>query len=104
MRLLFVLIVPLLLLAAGCSFEETSPRATQPARFRIAGLQTSHLPNAVRLHEQVISGGLPDGDAGFAELRELGIKTVISVDGAKPDVATAQKHGRRTVGGRSNGP
>lgn len=45
----------------------------------------------------MISGGLPEGEAGFAELRKLGIKTVISVDGAKPDEATAKKHGLRYV-------
>jgi protein tyrosine phosphatase (PTP) superfamily phosphohydrolase (DUF442 family) len=51
----------------------------------------------VRVHEKVISGGLPEGDAAFAELKELGVKTVISVDGAKPDVATAEKYGMRYV-------
>jgi hypothetical protein len=56
-----------------------------------------HLPNAYRLHEKVISGGLPEGDEAFAELKELGIKTVISVDGAKPDLAMAKKYGMRYV-------
>jgi protein tyrosine phosphatase (PTP) superfamily phosphohydrolase (DUF442 family) len=51
----------------------------------------------VRVHENVISGGLPEGDEAFAELAALGVKTVISVDGAKPDVATAEKHGLRYV-------
>ncbi|MCA9196491.1 MAG: hypothetical protein KDA87_03095 [Planctomycetales bacterium] len=55
------------------------------------------LPNAVRVHERVISGGLPEGDVAFAELVRLGVRTVISVDGAKPDVATAEKHGLRYV-------
>jgi protein tyrosine phosphatase (PTP) superfamily phosphohydrolase (DUF442 family) len=49
------------------------------------------------VHEQVISGGLPEGDAAFAELKELGVKTVISVDGAKPDVPLAEKYGLRYV-------
>ena len=60
-------------------------------------LSTKHLPNAVRVHTKVISGGLPDGAAGFAELQALGVKTVISVDAAKPDVALAEKHGLRYV-------
>jgi protein tyrosine phosphatase (PTP) superfamily phosphohydrolase (DUF442 family) len=94
MRPFLVLFLPLFALA-GCSFEETPPQVARP--IKIAKLQTRHLPNAVRLHEQVISGGLPERDAGFAELRDLGIKTVISVDGAKPAVAAAQKYGLRYV-------
>lgn len=60
-------------------------------------IDTEHLPNVVKVHPRVLSGGLPDGDAGFAELRDLGVKTVISVDGMKPDVATAKKYGIRYV-------
>lgn len=57
----------------------------------------AHLPNAYRVHEKVISGGQPEGEAGFRELRELGIQTIISVDGAKPDVAMARRYGMRYV-------
>lgn len=53
--------------------------------------------NVFRIHERVYSGGQPIGDAGFQLLKELGIKTVISVDGAKPDVARAAKFGLRYV-------
>ncbi|MGB7344417.1 MAG: nucleoside hydrolase [Pirellulaceae bacterium] len=56
-----------------------------------------HLPNVVRVHPKVLSGGLPEGDAAFAELVSLGVKTIISVDGAKPDVQTARAHGLRYV-------
>ncbi len=58
---------------------------------------TKHLPNAIRVHERVICGGQPDGSSGFAELRSLGVKTVISVDGAKPDVDNARRFGLRYV-------
>lgn len=71
--------------------------AAEPPPAKIEKLTAQHLPNPIRLHEKVISGGLPEGDAAFAELKELGIKTVISVDGAKPDVATAEKYGLRYV-------
>ncbi len=56
-----------------------------------------HLPNAIRVHDRVISGGQPDGEAAFEELQSLGIKTLISVDGAKPDVALAAKYGMHYV-------
>jgi protein tyrosine phosphatase (PTP) superfamily phosphohydrolase (DUF442 family) len=60
-------------------------------------LSSKHLPNLVQVHAKVISGGLPQDEAAFKELEALGIKTVISVDGAKPDVALAKKHGMRYV-------
>jgi protein tyrosine phosphatase (PTP) superfamily phosphohydrolase (DUF442 family) len=56
-----------------------------------------HLPNAWRITDKVMSGGLPEDDAAFHELAELGVKTVISVDGMKPDAETARKHGLRYV-------
>src|SRR4029453_11584488 len=55
------------------------------------------LPNAYRLADKVISGGQPQGEAGFAELKNLGVRTIISVDGAKPDVELAKKFGLRYV-------
>lgn len=55
------------------------------------------LHNVFRVHERVYSGGQPVGDAGFEYLKKLGVKTVISVDGAKPDVARAAKFGLRYV-------
>lgn len=58
---------------------------------------SEHLPNAVRLNPDVISGGQPDGDEGFAELRELGVKTIISVDGATPEIEAAREQGLRYV-------
>jgi protein tyrosine phosphatase (PTP) superfamily phosphohydrolase (DUF442 family) len=57
----------------------------------------AHLPNALRVHPQVISGGLPEGEEAFRELAALGVRTIITVDGTKPDVATAAKFGMRYV-------
>src|SRR4051812_35836928 len=55
------------------------------------------LTNAHRVTPKVLSGAEPEGDAGFAALRDLGVKTVLSVDGAKPDVDLAHEHGLRYV-------
>ncbi len=60
-------------------------------------LKTEHLPNAIQIHGKVISGGQPDGEQGFLELKNLGVKTIISVDGAKPELALARKYGLRYV-------
>lgn len=60
-------------------------------------LQSDHLPNLVWVHNKVLSGGLPEDDAAFDELTRRGVKTIISVDGARPDVETARRHGLRYV-------
>jgi protein tyrosine phosphatase (PTP) superfamily phosphohydrolase (DUF442 family) len=94
------------LIAAGClsivqagfapaslGAEETpGVEAWSPGR-----VDRAHLPNAWRLHEKIISGGQPEGESGYRQLSELGVRTVISVDGAQPQVALAQKYGLRYV-------
>ena len=60
-------------------------------------LTSTHLPNAIQIHGKVISGGQPDGEEAFQELQNLGIKTIISVDGAKPDLDLAKKYGLKYV-------
>jgi protein tyrosine phosphatase (PTP) superfamily phosphohydrolase (DUF442 family) len=101
-RLLAVSLLSLLALGSGllgCGQRRgaapgVSQELSQAAPEKVAA---EHLPNPWRLHPKVISGGLPEGDAAFKELADLGVKTVISVDGARPDVATAKKHGLRYV-------
>ncbi|MFH5804360.1 hypothetical protein [Alienimonas sp. DA493] len=79
------------LLAAG---EPPADAARPPAPEK---LEAEHLPNPVRVHPRVISGGLPEGEAAFRELRDLGVRTVISVDGMTPDLETAGQFGLRYV-------
>jgi protein tyrosine phosphatase (PTP) superfamily phosphohydrolase (DUF442 family) len=57
----------------------------------------AHLHNVFRLHAKVLSGGQPLGDEGFVRLAELGVNTIISVDGATPEVEMAARHGMRYV-------
>jgi len=85
---------------ATCYLRAQSP--DQPRHLTTAPrlpikIVASHLPNAYRIHAKVISGGLPEGEAAFQELAALGVKTIISVDGARPDVALAKAHGMRYV-------
>jgi protein tyrosine phosphatase (PTP) superfamily phosphohydrolase (DUF442 family) len=47
--------------------------------------------------DKLISGAQPEGEAGFKALRDLGVRTIISVDGARPDVAMAHKYGMTYV-------
>jgi protein tyrosine phosphatase (PTP) superfamily phosphohydrolase (DUF442 family) len=53
--------------------------------------------NVFQVTESVYSGGEPHTEAALKALADLGIKTVVSVDGAKPDVETAKKHGLRYI-------
>lgn len=53
--------------------------------------------NLYSLGPRVYSGSTPEGEEGFAALAKLGVKTVISVDGAKPEVDLAKRHGMRYV-------
>ena len=56
-----------------------------------------HLLNLKQFSEQIYSGGEPEGEASFREMKELGIETVVSVDGARPNVDLAKKYGLRYV-------
>lgn len=76
---------------------QSAPADDPPAGPKPLKIDNPLLPNAYRVVEKVISGGLPEGDAAFAALKDLGIRTIISVDGAKPDVARAKKFGLRYV-------
>lgn len=55
------------------------------------------LHNVYRATPQVLSGSQPEGDAAFAWLAAQGVKTIVSVDGARPDVEAARKYGLRYV-------
>ncbi len=96
------------LMSICCSQAHVVPRAYKPDRDATAPssadrsqtphrIDARHLPNPVRVHAKVISGGLPETDEAFEELKSLGVKTVISVDGMQPDVETASKYGLRYI-------
>jgi protein tyrosine phosphatase (PTP) superfamily phosphohydrolase (DUF442 family) len=60
-------------------------------------VEDARLHNAHVVTDKLISGAQPKGDAGFDALAKLGVKTIISVDGAKPDLERARKHRMRYV-------
>ncbi|BCM88546.1 hypothetical protein IAD21_00379 [Abditibacteriota bacterium] len=53
--------------------------------------------NALKWSDNIYSGSCPDGEAGYKALAEKGIKTIVTVDGATPDIADAHKYGLRYV-------
>lgn len=83
----------LLATSVACSAALCARAADAPA----TPLTAPGLEHVFRVTDGLLSGGQPEGDAAFAELARLGVKTIVSVDGAKPDVAAARRHGLRYV-------
>ena len=81
---------------AGVAAEGDAAAPHDRAAFTRVG-DPRHLPNAHRIDDKLVSGAQPEGEDGFKQLAEMGVKTIISVDGAKPDVAAARRHGLRYV-------
>ena len=68
------------------------PKVTDTAPVDAAGLH-----NVVSFAPELLSGSVPEGDAGFDSLKSWGIRTIISVDGAIPDIERAKSRGMRYV-------
>jgi len=88
-----------LAVATGCQSGpgEHSYGAARPGP---GATKAEHLPglhNVVTYAPNVVGGGQPEGAEGLRTLAAMGIKTVVSVDGAAPDVALAEKLGMRYV-------
>jgi hypothetical protein len=80
------------LLLAGLAMElcVQEPLASKDDALIPSAQSVSHyLPNLLLAHDQVWSGGKPIGESAFTTLAAMGIQTIISVDGEKPDVAAA---------------
>lgn len=56
-----------------------------------------HLHNLHQYNNNLFSGSEPADESAFKKLNELGVKTIISVDGAKPKLDLAHKYGMRYV-------
>jgi protein tyrosine phosphatase (PTP) superfamily phosphohydrolase (DUF442 family) len=83
-------------LHAGDSAAKNTPPVnnTAPA---VHPLQAKGIENFFQLSDRIYSGSAPEGTNAFGELQKLGIKTIITVDGTKPDVETARQFGMRYV-------
>lgn len=67
------------------------------AKFESQEFSTEFLPNCLEVVPGIYSGGQPDGLKGFEQLSRMGVQTVISVDGARPDVQLAEQFDLRYV-------
>jgi protein tyrosine phosphatase (PTP) superfamily phosphohydrolase (DUF442 family) len=97
----------LLLTISGCQrslepSEPTAPKvaAATPASSYAPQRVTEEQPglhNVIEVADGLLSGSEPEGAEGFSSLAKLGVKTVISVDGARPAVDVAHAHGLRYI-------
>jgi protein tyrosine phosphatase (PTP) superfamily phosphohydrolase (DUF442 family) len=86
----------LAVLLSGCSrAERPAPPAPAPLGEGPADLPGIH--NVCRITDKLYSGSQPLGDEGFRSLQERGFHTIISVDGAIPEVSRASAFGLRYV-------
>ena len=74
---------------------EAEPMRTAPAV--ALGDISPGIHNLFAVAPGVFSGSGPEGAAAFDSLRALGVKTVISVDGARPELELARERGMRYV-------
>lgn len=91
----------LVLFAAGCQQTSTgsithAQVSAPPADSQVATTLPG-LHNVVTYAPDIVCGGVPEGDEGLHSLAAMGIKTIVSVDGAVPDVEGAERLGMRYV-------
>jgi protein tyrosine phosphatase (PTP) superfamily phosphohydrolase (DUF442 family) len=89
-----IVMLPGLLIVPSASGQRSPGEgaATVPERLELPGIE-----NAFRVGPRVYSGGEPRGSEAFAALKDLGVRTIITVDGATPDVEAARALGLRYV-------
>src|SRR5688572_7297898 len=99
------LLAVLSLVAGSCSSSTAQPeplavRAVTippPAVDAPAAADLPGLHNVVAYHAGLYSGAVPEGAEGFETLAAMGVRTILSVDGAAPEVEEAKRHGLRYV-------
>lgn len=98
-------ILTLTLLLTACSDRARAPVASAshtpsrgPVPMPVTGpAAEGPVHNLFVVTPALYSGSGPTGDAAFDQLAQLGIRTIISVDGAVPDIERATAHGMRYV-------
>ena len=77
--------------------SDAPPRIPLPAANAPEPQDYPGVHNAVTFHEGFVSGSAPEGDEGFDTLAAMGIRTIMSVDGAIPKVERAEARGMRYI-------
>ena len=91
--LLFILLA---MVGSVCATDLISSNAP-PLAPGVRKIQAHGIENPFQITTNIFSGGSPEGDLGFETLQKLGIRTIITVDGAQPDLERAHAHGMRYI-------
>jgi protein tyrosine phosphatase (PTP) superfamily phosphohydrolase (DUF442 family) len=97
MRTLFTLLMTMILTEAADRSPASGVSATRSGSMVGTPLATTEIHHVFRVTTNVFSGNSPASDAAFAEIARLGVKTIVSVDGGKPEVEAARRHGIRYI-------
>lgn len=85
------------LISLGLGLLGCDPIENQDESDKVKKLELQGVKNVYELSPHILTGGKPEGEAGFAELQKLGVKTIISVTEDPPDEESARKYGMRYV-------
>lgn len=90
--------VPVLVLftSSACHLADGEP-AGPPDFTGMRAVEDPDVHHLIQVSERIWSGAAPESEATFAALAARGIRTMVNVDGARPDLATAAKYGIRYV-------
>lgn len=96
-----ILISTLAAYGVGCRPSDVPARPEEsPAAESVEApppVSESTLHNFLPVAETIFTGGEPHGEAAFAELAARGVRKVVSVDGARPDLDAAHAVGLKYV-------
>jgi protein tyrosine phosphatase (PTP) superfamily phosphohydrolase (DUF442 family) len=92
-----ILELPLIVATFCAALQVLVTAANETTNAVAKSLEIPGVHNAFRVTDRIYSGSQPEGDASFAAIARLGVKTIVSVDGSIPEVEAARKHGLRYV-------
>ncbi len=96
-RFLILCLVSCGLLTGACQTGGGEAQQAPERPLALHKVEDPQIPHLIETGGRVLSGAAPEGDASFAALAARGVKTIVSVDGARPEVAGAARHGMRYV-------
>ncbi len=85
-----------ILISIGCQTTDPKPATPAPVGTLPKPIDSHDIHNMYQLTPRLYSGSQPEG-AAFDELKKLGVTTIISVDGAAPDIEAAKARGMRYI-------
>ncbi len=84
-------------LVSLCAFAPEPAEQPDIAPDAIHSLEATDLHNVIRYGQGVVGGSAPDSVEQFDALAAMGVKTILSVDGATPMVEVAEARGIRYI-------